>query len=78
MKTDNLINTLNQYIESLKDENMKIIEDQSIALDKKNALMKKLLDKKKLAEFTIDSFQRIETTDYQPMCGMTTYRENDS
>ena len=34
---------------------MKIIEDQSIALDKKNALMKKLLDKKKLVEFALNS-----------------------
>jgi hypothetical protein len=71
MNSESIIDNLKEYIKLLKSENLKIIEDQSISLDKKNAKMKKLLDQKKLAEFTIDSFQRIDNSDYAPMCGMS-------
>ncbi len=71
MNTQDLIETLNDYISSLSKEVNDLLLDKSISQDLKNSKMRPLVDKKKVILETIKSLEIIENKTYVPMCGMT-------
>ena len=59
---------LDEYLKYQKDEVNKILADISIAKEDKNALIKKIVDIKKVVEDTQIKLQFIEDLPYTPHC----------
>lgn len=60
---------VNTRLEEIRDEVMALVENQSISLTQKNALMQPLVEEKKVMEHTLVYLEKIKNTDYKGLCG---------
>ncbi len=61
------------YLKELENEILKIVEDQSIPLTKKNQLMEPIADQKKLLTYTKEALLKIKEKKYEAKCGMSNF-----
>ncbi len=64
-----MINVINDRIEEIKEEVIHLVENQSISLTEKNALMQPLVEEKKVMEHTLVYLEKIKSTNYKGLCG---------
>ena len=64
-----MIKIINNRLEEIKVEVMDLVDNQSISLTQKNALMQPLVEEKKVMEHTLVYLERIKNTEYKGLCG---------
>ena len=64
-----MINVINDRLEEIRVEVMGLVENQSISLTEKNALMQPLVEEKKVMEHTLVYLEKIKSTNYKGLCG---------
>ena len=64
-----MINIINDRLEDIRSEVMNLVENQSISLTEKNALMQPLVEEKKVMEHTLVYLEKIKNTNYKGLCG---------
>ena len=64
-----MIKVINDRIEEIRDEVMALVDNQSISLTAKNALMQPLVEEKKVMEHTLVYLEKINNTNYKGLCG---------
>lgn len=64
-----MINVINDRLEGIRVEVMELVENQSISLTQKNALMQPLVEEKKVMEHTLVYLEKIKNTNYKGLCG---------
>ncbi len=64
-----MIDTINNRIEEIRDEVMALVDNQSISLTSKNALMQPLVEENKVMEHTLVYLEKIKNTNYKGLCG---------
>jgi hypothetical protein len=64
-----MINVINDRLKEIKEEVMILVENQSISLTEKNALMQPLVEEKKVMEHTLVYLEKIKNTNYKGLCG---------
>ena len=64
-----MIEVLNNRIDEIRVEVMKLVDNQSISLTEKNALMQPLVEEKKVMEHTLVYLEKIKNTNYKGLCG---------
>ena len=64
-----MINIINNRIEEIREEVMKLVDNQSLSLTQKNVLMQPLVEEKKVMEHTLVYLEKIKNTNYQGLCG---------
>ena len=64
-----MIEILNNRIEEIRVEVMKLVDNQSISLTEKNSLMQPLVEEKKVMEHTLVYLEKIKNTNYKGLCG---------
>jgi adenine-specific DNA methylase len=64
-----MIEVLNNRIEEIREEVMKLVDNQKISLTQKNALMQPLVEEKKVMEHTLVYLEKIKNTNYKGLCG---------
>ena len=64
-----MINIINERIDEIKDEVMKLVDNQKLSLTQKNALMQPLVEEKKVMEHTLVYLEKIKNTNYKGLCG---------
>ena len=62
------INMINNRLDEIKVEVMKLVENQKISLTDKNILMQPLVEEKKVLEHTLVYLEKINNTDYKGLC----------
>jgi len=68
---DKIFDCINDYLRDLEDDILKIVQDQSIPLTKKNQLMEPIADQKKVLVYTKEALLKIKNTKYEAKCGMS-------
>jgi hypothetical protein len=63
-----MINIINERIEEIQKEVMKIVDNQSLSLTIKNQQMQPLVEEKKVLEHTLVYLEKIVNTDYKGLC----------
>jgi len=63
-----MIKVINQRLCEIKEEVMSLVDNQSISLTEKNALMQPLVEEKKVMEHTLVYLEKIKNTDYKGVC----------
>ncbi len=63
------INMINSRLDEIRDEVMRLVEDQKISLTNKNIQMEPLVEEKKVLEHTLVYLEKIKNTNYQGKCG---------
>jgi flagellar biosynthesis/type III secretory pathway chaperone len=66
-----MINTINERLEEIRAQVMKLVENESLSLTQKNQQMQPLVEEKKVLEHTLVYLERIKNTDYQGLCNPT-------
>ncbi|MEA3512640.1 MAG: hypothetical protein U9R37_03465 [Campylobacterota bacterium] len=64
-----MIIIINDRLEEIKKDVISLVENQSISLTEKNALMQPLVEEKKVIEHTLVYLEKIKNTDYKGLCG---------
>jgi len=64
-----MITIINDRLKEIHEEVMNLVENQSISLTEKNALMQPLVEEKKVMEHTLVYLEKINTTNYKGLCG---------
>jgi len=64
-----MIKVINDRIEEIRVEVMALVDNQSISLTAKNALMQPLVEEKKVMEHTLVYLEKINNTNYKGLCG---------
>ena len=64
-----MIKVINERIEEIREEVMNLVDNQALSLTKKNSLMQPLVEEKKVMEHTLVYLEKINTTNYQGLCG---------
>ena len=64
-----MIKIINDRIEEIRVEVMALVDNQSISLTAKNALMQPLVEEKKVMEHTLVYLEKINNTNYKGLCG---------
>jgi len=59
---------INQRLEEIRDEVMKLVDNQKISLTNKNIKMQPLVEEKKVLEHTLIYLEKIKNTDYKGLC----------
>lgn len=62
------INFINERLEEIRSEVMRLVENESLSLTQKNQQMQPLVEEKKVLEHTLVYLERIKNTDYQGLC----------
>jgi len=62
------INMINNRLNEIKVEVMKLVENQKLSLTDKNILMQPLVEEKKVLEHTLIYLEKIKNTDYKGLC----------
>ena len=63
-----MINIINERIEELSSEVMKLVDNQKLSLTDKNQLMQPLVEEKKVLEHTLVYLEKIKNTNYKGLC----------
>ena len=61
---------MDDYLEELQHEMMKIVSDESIPLAEKNKLMAPIADQKKVIVYGKNALLKIDAKEYKAECGM--------
>ncbi len=64
-----MIDIINDRIVEIRNEVMTLVDNQSISLTEKNALMQPLVEEKKVMEHTLVYLDKIKNTNYKGLCG---------
>ena len=64
-----MINIINQRLEEIKEEVLKLVDNQKLSLTQKNIQMQPLVEEKKVLEHTLVYLQKIKNTNYKGLCG---------
>jgi flagellar biosynthesis/type III secretory pathway chaperone len=64
-----MINIINQRLEEIKEEVLKLVDNQKLSLTQKNIQMQPLVEEKKVLEHTLIYLQKIKNTNYKGLCG---------
>jgi flagellar biosynthesis/type III secretory pathway chaperone len=64
-----MINIINQRLEEIKEEVLKLVDNQKLSLTQKNIQMQPLVEEKKVLEHTLIYLQKIKSTNYKGLCG---------
>jgi len=64
-----MIKVINERIDEIRVEVMALVDNQSISLTAKNALMQPLVEEKKVMEHTLVYLEKINNTNYKGLCG---------
>ena len=64
-----MIKVINDRIEEIRVEVMALVDNQSISLTSKNALMQPLVEEKKVMEHTLVYLEKINNINYKGLCG---------
>jgi hypothetical protein len=64
-----MIEILNNRLDEIRVEVIKLVDNQSISLTEKNALMQPLVEEKKVMEHTLVYLEKIKNTNYKGLCG---------
>ena len=64
-----MISIINDRLEEIRVEVMALVDNQSISLTQKNALMQPLVEEKKVMEHTLVYLEKIKNTNYKGLCG---------
>ena len=64
-----MIKIIDNRLEEIRVEVMKLVDDQSMSLTQKNALMQPLVEEKKVMEHTLVYLKKIKNTNYKGLCG---------
>jgi hypothetical protein len=62
------INIINRRLDEIRDEVMKLVDNQKISLTDKNILMQPLVEEKKVLEHTLVYLEKIKNTNYKGLC----------
>ncbi|MBD3841218.1 MAG: hypothetical protein IE909_04945 [Campylobacterales bacterium] len=63
-----MIHIINERLEEIKKEVLKLVENQTLSLTLKNQQMQPLVEEKKVLEHTLVYLEKIANTDYQGLC----------
>jgi hypothetical protein len=63
-----MIKIINERLEEIESEVLKIVENQSLSLTIKNQQMLPLVEEKKVLEHTLVYLEKISNTNYQGLC----------
>ncbi len=63
-----MIKVINIRLDEIKEEVLSIVDNQSISLTDKNALMQPLGEEKKVMEHTLVYLEKIKNTNYKGLC----------
>lgn len=63
-----MISIINDRLDEIRLEVMTLVNDQSMSLTNKNALMQPLVEEKKVMEHTLVYLQKINDTNYKGLC----------
>jgi hypothetical protein len=63
-----MINIINERQIEIKDEIMKLVDNQKISLTQKNILMQPLVEEKKVLDHTLVYLEKIKNTNYKGLC----------
>ena len=64
-----MIKIINDRLVEIRVEVLALVDDQSISLTQKNALMQPLVEEKKVMEHTLVYLEKIRDTNYKGLCG---------
>lgn len=64
-----MIKIINERLDEIKVEVMDLVDNQSLSLTDKNALMQPLVEEKKVMEHTLVYLEKIKNTNYKGLCG---------
>ena len=64
-----MINIINQRLEEIKEEVLKLVDNQKLSLIQKDIQMQPLVEEKKVLEHTLIYLQKIKSTNYKGLCG---------
>ncbi len=64
-----MIKIINERLVEIRVEVLALVDDQSISLTQKNALMQPLVEEKKVMEHTLVYLEKIRDTNYKGLCG---------
>jgi len=64
-----MIEIINERLKEIRVEVLKLVDNQSISLTQKNALMQPLVEEKKVLEHTLVYLEKIKNTNYKGLCG---------
>lgn len=73
---DKIFSCIDGYLKDLESDVLKIIEDQSIPMARKNQLMEPIADQKKILVYTKEALFSIKNKEYQAGCGMSKYNKD--
>ena len=73
---DKIFSCIDGYLKDLESDILKIIEDQSISMARKNQLMEPIADQKKILVYTKEALTTIKNKEYQAGCGMSKYNKD--
>jgi len=73
---DKIFSCIDGYLKDLESDILKIIEDQSIPMARKNQLMEPIADQKKILVYTKEALATIKNKEYQAGCGMSKYNKD--
>jgi len=62
------IDFINNRLEEIRVEVMKLVENESLSLTQKNQQMQPLVEEKKVLEHTLVYLEKIKNTNYQGLC----------
>jgi len=68
---DKIFDCIDGYLKDLESDILKIVQDQSIPLTKKNQLMEPIADQKKVLVYTKEALLKIKNRKYEAKCGMS-------
>ena len=68
---DKIFDCIDGYLKDLENNILKIVQDQSIPLTKKNQLMEPIADQKKVLVYTKETLLKIKNKKYEAKCGMS-------
>jgi len=64
-----MIKIINERLKEIRVEVLELVDNQSISLTQKNALMQPLVEEKKVLEHTLVYLEKIKNTNYKGLCG---------
>jgi hypothetical protein len=64
-----MITILDDRLLEIRGEVLQLVDNQSISLTEKNALMQPLVEEKKVLEHTLVYLEKIKNTNYKGLCG---------
>jgi len=63
-----MIDVINDRLEEIRTEVMKLVDNESLSLTLKNQQMQPLVEEKKVLEHTLVYLEKIKNTNYQGLC----------